>query len=65
MKEFRLFLELIRINKPIGILLLFWPCSWGLTLANDFDNKDYQYLTYLVYFFFWLGANEVCWLHSK
>ena len=51
MKEIRLFQELIRINKPIGILLLFWPCSWGLTLANDFDNKDFQYLTYLVYFF--------------
>ena len=38
MKDFKLFLDLIRIKKPIGIMLLFWPCSWGLTLVNDFSN---------------------------
>ena len=54
MKDFKLFLDLIRIKKPIGIMLLFWPCSWGLTLVNDFSNGYSQYILYLIYFF--LGA---------
>jgi len=51
MKDFKLFLDLIRIKKPIGIMLLFWPCLWGLTLGNDFSDNNYKYLVYLVYFF--------------
>ena len=51
MNDFKLFLDLIRIKKPIGILLLFWPCLWGLTLANDFNNNNSEYLTYVIYFF--------------
>ena len=47
MKDFKLFLDLIRIKKPIGIMLLFWPCSWGLTLINDFSNGYSQYILYL------------------
>ncbi len=54
MKDFKLFLDLIRIKKPIGIMLLFWPCLWGLTLSNDFSSDNLQYVTYLFYFF--LGA---------
>ena len=54
MKDFKLFLDLIRIKKPIGIMLLFWPCSWGLTLINDFSIGYSQYILYLIYFF--LGA---------
>tara|TARA_B100001057_G_scaffold500604_1_gene616597 strand:+ start:40 stop:909 length:870 start_codon:yes stop_codon:yes gene_type:complete len=51
MKEFLLFLDLIRFKKPIGIMLLFWPCLWGLTLANDFTNNNLQYIIYFIYFF--------------
>ncbi len=51
MKDIKLFLDLIRIKKPIGFMLLFWPCSWGLTLAYEFDNNYYYYLTFLSYFF--------------
>ena len=51
MKDLKLFLELIRIKKPIGIMLLFWPCSWGLSLVNDFGNNYYQFALYLIYFF--------------
>ena len=54
MKDFKLFMDLIRIKKPIGIMLLFWPCLWGLTLSNDFSSDNLQYVTYLFYFF--LGA---------
>ena len=32
-------------------MLLFWPCLWGLTLANNFSNSFFQYFLYLVYFF--------------
>jgi 4-hydroxybenzoate polyprenyl transferase len=28
------FIELTRLNRPIGIFLLFWPCCWGLGLAK-------------------------------
>tara|TARA_B100000700_G_scaffold288614_1_gene345264 strand:+ start:978 stop:1847 length:870 start_codon:yes stop_codon:yes gene_type:complete len=54
MKDFILFLDLIRLKKPIGIMLLFWPCLWGLTLANDFTSNNLQYVIYFIYFF--LGA---------
>jgi len=40
MKNFKLFLDLIRIKKPIGIMLLFWPCLWGLTLGNNFNDNN-------------------------
>jgi 4-hydroxybenzoate polyprenyltransferase len=52
MKQLNLFIELIRINKPIGYMLLFWPCAWGLTLAYDFSNNPKLYLFYLMLFFF-------------
>ena len=50
MKDFILFLDLIRLKKPIGIMLLFWPCLWGLTLANDFKSNNLQYVVYFIYF---------------
>ena len=51
MKDLKLFLDLVRIKKPIGIMLLFWPCSWGLSLVNDFGNNYSQFALYLIYFF--------------
>ena len=50
MKDFKLFLDLIRIKKPIGIMLLFWPCLWGLTLGNNFTINNLKYEIYLIYF---------------
>ena len=32
-------------------MLLFWPCSWGLTLAYDFSTKLNNYFFYLILFF--------------
>ena len=54
MNQIKLFIELIRLKKPIGFMLLFWPCAWGLTLAYDFSNKLEDYFFYLTLFF--LGA---------
>ena len=51
MKQLNLFIELTRLRKPIGFMLLFWPCVWGLTLAYDFSNNIYDYFIYLVLFF--------------
>ena len=52
MKNLKLFIELARLNKPIGYMLLFWPCLWGLTIAYDFKNGLEKYLFYALLFFF-------------
>ena len=52
MKQLNLFIELIRLKKPIGFMLLFWPCTWGLTLAYDFSQNLNDYFFYLILFFF-------------
>ena len=51
MKNFELFLELTRLKKPIGFMLLFWPCLWGLTLAHQFSNTNYIYFKHCFLFF--------------
>ena len=50
MKHLNLFIELTRLNKPIGYMLLFWPCLWGLTLAYDFSSEINTYFKYLIFF---------------
>ena len=54
MNQIKLFIELTRLKKPIGYMLLFWPCAWGLTLAYDFSSSLNNYFFYLILFF--LGA---------
>ena len=54
MNQLNLFIELTRLRKPIGFMLLFWPCSWGLTIAYDFNQSLLNYFFYLTLFF--LGA---------
>jgi 4-hydroxybenzoate polyprenyltransferase len=51
MKQLKLFIELARLKKPIGFMLLFWPCAWGLTLAYDFSENLNEYFFYLILFF--------------
>ena len=51
MYQLNLFIELIRLKKPIGFMLLFWPCAWGLTLVYDFNDNLNVYLFYLILFF--------------
>ena len=51
MNQLNLFIELTRLKKPIGYLLLFWPCAWGLTLIYDFTGSLSIYFYYLVLFF--------------
>ena len=51
MNQIKLFIELTRLKKPIGYMLLFWPCAWGLTLAYDFSSSWNDYYFYLILFF--------------
>ena len=54
MKQLKIFINLTRLNRPIGYLLLFWPCSWGLAYAYSFNTNIETFLSYLILFF--LGA---------
>ena len=54
MTHLKLFINLIRLNKPIGIMLLFWPCSWSLAYAYTIEKNLNQFLYYL--FLFFLGS---------
>ena len=54
MKQLNLFLELTRLKRPIGYMLLFWPCLWGLTIAYNFSMNIQFFMKYALLFF--LGA---------
>ena len=51
MSHISIFFELTRLKKPIGYMLLFWPCAWGLTIAYDFQNGFDDYILYIFLFF--------------
>jgi len=50
MNQLNLFVELTRLKKPIGYMLLFWPCAWGLTIGYDFSQDNNNYFFYLLLF---------------
>ena len=54
MKDLKIFINLTRLNRPIGYLLLFWPCSWGLAYAYSLNKNIETFLLYITLFF--LGA---------
>ncbi len=54
MKQIKIFIELTRLNKPIGFMLLFWPCAWGLTLAYYYNGEINLYIKHI--FLFFLGS---------
>ena len=51
MNQLKIFIELTRLNKPIGIMLLFWPCSWGLAYAFHLDQNLKIFVYYILLFF--------------
>ena len=51
MEKIQTLIQLTRLNKPIGFLLLFWPCVWGLTLGYYFNSETTLYLKHIVLFF--------------
>ena len=50
MQNIKLFIELTRLNKPIGFMLLFWRCIWGLTLSYDFNYNLSKFFIYGLFF---------------
>ena len=52
MKKINLFADLTRIKKPIGFMLLFWPCLWGLTITYNFEDQFFDFFKYSILFFF-------------
>ena len=52
MKKINLFADLTRIKKPIGFMLLFWPCLWGLTITYNFQDQFFDFFKYSILFFF-------------
>jgi|TARA_B100001093_G_scaffold64052_1_gene53956 4-hydroxybenzoate polyprenyl transferase len=50
MQNIKLFIELTRLNRPIGYMLLFWPCLWGLTIAYDFNSQLEKFYFYSLLF---------------
>ena len=50
MQNIKLFIELTRLNRPIGYMLLFWPCLWGLTIAFNFNSELEKFYFYSLLF---------------
>jgi 4-hydroxybenzoate polyprenyltransferase len=51
MSQLKIFINLTRLNKPIGFMLLFWPCSWGLAYAYNIERNLNQFLFFFLLFF--------------
>ena len=51
MSQLEIFINLTRLNKPTGIMLLFWPCAWGLAYAYGLNQNLNQFLYYIILFF--------------
>jgi len=51
MERLKIIIQLTRLNKPIGFMLLFWPSLWGLTLGYYFNTQTTLYFKYIVLFF--------------
>ena len=51
MNQLKIFINLTRLNKPIGFMLLFWPCSWGIVYAFQ-KNQDFKEFIFLITLFF-------------
>ena len=45
------FANLLRLNKPIGIFLLFWPCAWSLAMTQWYVVNNDLFIKYLILFF--------------
>ena len=52
MTHLKIFIDLTRLNKPIGYMLLFWPCSWGLAYSYIYNQNTNLFIYFLILFFF-------------
>jgi 4-hydroxybenzoate polyprenyltransferase len=54
MNHIRIFIQLTRLTKPIGFMLLFWPCAFGLIFS--YKNNSYFDDFFFYLFLFFLGS---------
>lgn len=45
--SWKLYARLMRLDKPTGIWLLFWPCAWSVTLASGGELRPGLLLLFL------------------
>ena len=45
------YISLLRLDKPIGFMLLFWPCAWGFAHVSFYIQVNNLWLYYLFLFF--------------
>ena len=50
MQHIKMIVELTRLDRPIGYMLLFWPCLWGLTIAYNFNSELEKFYFYSLLF---------------
>lgn len=50
--NFRNYLKLARVDKPVGILLLFLPCLFGVLISLQYPYNNVNITYYLLLFFF-------------
>ena len=41
----------MRLDRPVGFMLLFWPCAWGFAIVLGQGPMDDNWLAYLILFF--------------
>ena len=51
MRHLKIFIDLTRLNKPIGFMLLFWPCAFGLAYANYYIQNTELLIYFMILFF--------------
>ena len=49
-EKLQIFLDLTRLKRPIGYMLLFWPCAWGLTAGFNFLESKKTFFFYIILF---------------
>ena len=49
-EKLQIFLDLTRLKRPIGYMLLFWPCAWGLTAGFNFLESKNIFFFYIILF---------------
>ena len=56
MNQLNLFIDITRLKRPIGYMLLFWPCSWGLILGFNFVKLELNNIFFYYLSLFLLGS---------
>jgi len=49
-EKLQIFLDLTRLKRPIGYMLLFWPCAWGLIAGFNFLESKNIFFFYIILF---------------